>query len=99
MLMSTLNATTPNYVRCIKPNDSKEAFHYNPKRAVQQLRACGVLETIRLSSACFPSRWIHIDLFYCYRVLCRFEDINRNNMKKTCENNLGKCIKNTDIYF
>ncbi|KAJ8966303.1 hypothetical protein NQ314_003568 [Rhamnusium bicolor] len=54
MLMSTLNATTPHYVRCIKPNDTKTAFEFNSKRAVQQLRACGVLETIRISSAGFP---------------------------------------------
>lgn len=29
---------------------------FDPKRAVQQLRACGVLETIRISAAGFPSR-------------------------------------------
>lgn len=50
-LMATLNATTPHYVRCIKPNDDKAGFEFNPKRAVQQLRACGVLETIRISAA------------------------------------------------
>lgn len=50
-LMSTLNATTPHYVRCIKPNDNKTRFEFNPKRAVQQLRACGVLETVRISAA------------------------------------------------
>uniref|UniRef100_A0A670ZPX2 Myosin VB n=1 Tax=Pseudonaja textilis TaxID=8673 RepID=A0A670ZPX2_PSETE len=46
LLMETLNATTPHYVRCIKPNDEKLPFTFDPKRAVQQLRACGVLETI-----------------------------------------------------
>lgn len=56
-LMTTLNATTPHYIRCIKPNDFKKAFDYNPQRAVQQLRACGVLETIRISAAGFPSRY------------------------------------------
>lgn len=98
MLMATLNATTPHYVRCIKPNDSKSAFEYNPKRAVQQLRACGVLETIRISSAGFPSRWTYSDFFYRYRVLCKFKDINRNNMQKTCQNILVKYIKNSDMY-
>lgn len=98
LLMSTLNATTPHYVRCIKPNDLKAAFEYNPKRAVQQLRACGVLETIRISSAGFPSRWTYVDFFYRYRVLCKFKDIIRNNMQKTCETILKQYIKNSEVY-
>ncbi|XP_050306397.1 unconventional myosin-Va [Anthonomus grandis grandis] len=97
-LMTTLNATTPHYVRCIKPNDSKAGFEFNAKRAVQQLRACGVLETIRISAAGFPSRWNYMDFFYRYRVLCKFKDIDRNNMEKTCHNILGQYINNADMY-
>ena len=55
-LMETLNSTSPHYIRCIKPNDFKEAFEYDAQRIVQQLRACGVLETIRISAAGYPSR-------------------------------------------
>jgi len=33
---------------------------YEPKRAVQQLRACGVLETIRISAAGYPSRFLRV---------------------------------------
>ena len=44
------------FFRCIKPNDEKSAFVFDPKRAVQQLRACGVLETVRISAAGYPSR-------------------------------------------
>ncbi|RWS27899.1 unconventional myosin-Va-like protein [Leptotrombidium deliense] len=68
-LMRTLNATTPHYIRCIKPNDNKAAFEFNNNRAVQQLRACGVLETIRISSNGFPSRWTYTDFANRYRVL------------------------------
>nr|CAD7262898.1 unnamed protein product [Timema shepardi] len=98
MLMGTLNATTPHYVRCIKPNDEKQAFEYNPMRAVQQLRACGVLETIRISAAGFPSRWTYADFFHRYRVLCKYKDIMRNNMKATCDRILGNIIKENDKY-
>jgi len=55
-LMITLNDTTPHYIRCVKPNDSKLPFDFDHQRAVDQLRACGVLETIRISAAGFPSR-------------------------------------------
>jgi len=98
MLMATLNATTPHYVRCIKPNDNKEPFEYNPVRAVQQLRACGVLETIRISAAGFPSRWTYADFFHRYRVLCKYKDIQRNNMRATCDKILANFIKDDDKY-
>lgn len=56
MLMETLNSTAPHYIRCIKSNDEKQAFQLDMPRCVQQLRACGVLETIRISAAGYPSR-------------------------------------------
>jgi len=36
---------------------------FEPKRAVQQLRACGVLETVRISAAGYPSRSVFVLLF------------------------------------
>ncbi|XP_045467550.1 unconventional myosin-Va isoform X2 [Harmonia axyridis] len=97
-LMETLNATTPYYIRCIKPNDDKRKFEFNPKRAAQQLRACGVLETIRLSAAGFPSRWSYNEFFCRYRVLCKFKDVDKNNMERTCEKIIHQYIKNSDMY-
>lgn len=54
--MDALNSTAPHYVRCIKSNDAKAAFQLDRSRCVQQLRACGVLETIRISASGYPSR-------------------------------------------
>ncbi|XP_076648342.1 dilute class unconventional myosin isoform X2 [Halictus rubicundus] len=98
MLMSTLNATTPHYVRCIKPNDTKEAFEYNPVRAVQQLRACGVLETIRISAAGFPSQRTYGEFFLRYRCLCKFNEIRRDDLKETCKRILARYIKDDDKF-
>uniref|UniRef100_A0A1A8EP02 Myosin VAa n=1 Tax=Nothobranchius korthausae TaxID=1143690 RepID=A0A1A8EP02_9TELE len=97
MLMGTLNATTPHYVRCIKPNDFKLAFSFDPKRAVQQLRACGVLETIRISAAGFPSRWTYQEFFSRYRVLMKQKDV-LPDMKLTCRNVLEKLVEDQDKY-
>lgn len=97
-LMTTLNATTPHYVRCIKPNDTKTSFGYNPQRTVQQLRACGVLETIRLSAAGYPSRWTYVEFFHRYRVLAHSKDIKRENMQLTSQNILEKYIKQPDMF-
>ncbi|XP_043952705.1 unconventional myosin-Va isoform X1 [Gambusia affinis] len=97
MLMETLNATTPHYVRCIKPNDFKLAFSFDPKRAVQQLRACGVLETIRISAAGFPSRWTYQEFFSRYRVLMKQKDVLPDR-KLTCKNVLEKLVQDQDKY-
>ncbi|XP_018338220.1 PREDICTED: unconventional myosin-Va isoform X2 [Trachymyrmex septentrionalis] len=98
MLMATLNATTPHYVRCIKPNDEKEAFEYSPVRAVQQLRACGVLETIRISAAGFPSQRTYGDFFQRYRCLCKFKEIRRDDLKETCRRILARYINDEDKF-
>ncbi|XP_031715437.1 unconventional myosin-Va-like isoform X2 [Anarrhichthys ocellatus] len=97
LLMETLNATTPHYVRCIKPNDDKSPFIMDPVRAVQQLRACGILETIRISAAGFPSRWTYQEFFSRYRVLMKQKDV-LHDRKQTCKNLLEKLVKDQDKY-
>ena len=39
------------------------SFRFDSKRIVQQLRACGVLETIRISAQSYPSRYVVSSLF------------------------------------
>lgn len=56
-LMDTINNTNVHYIRCIKPNENKRAWELEPQQVLAQLRACGVLETIRISCAGYPSRW------------------------------------------
>ena len=82
-LMETLNTTTPHYIRCIKPNDFKAPFQFSPKRSIQQLRACGVLETIRISAAGYPSRWTYPEFFARYKMLLDFKKINRKKPRET----------------
>ncbi|XP_016381718.1 unconventional myosin-Vb isoform X2 [Sinocyclocheilus rhinocerous] len=98
LLMETLNATTPHYVRCIKPNDYKESFVFDSRRAVQQLRACGVLETIRISAAGYPSRWTYPDFFSRYRVLMTRKDMTIGDKKQVCKNLLETLIKDPDKF-
>ncbi|XP_074546475.1 unconventional myosin-Vb isoform X3 [Halichoeres trimaculatus] len=98
LLMETLNATTPHYVRCIKPNDFKESFSFDSSRAVQQLRACGVLETIRISAAGYPSRWTYPDFFSRYRVLLKKSDMTSSDKKQVCRNLLETLIKEPDMF-
>ncbi|XP_063087771.1 unconventional myosin-Vb isoform X2 [Cavia porcellus] len=97
-LMETLNATTPHYVRCIKPNNDKLPFYFDPKRAVQQLRACGVLETIRISAAGYPSRWTYHDFFNRYRVLVKKRELANTDKKAICKSVLESLIRDPDKF-
>jgi myosin-5 len=58
-LMDTLHVTNVHYIRCIKPNEAKKAWEFDPQQVLGQLRACGVLETIRISCAGYPTRWTY----------------------------------------
>ncbi|XP_064089010.1 unconventional myosin-Va-like isoform X3 [Macrobrachium nipponense] len=98
LLMTTLNSTTPHYVRCIKPNDDKMAFTFDPTRAIQQLRACGVLETVRISAAGYPSRWTYNEFLCRYRVLCNSRDIQRNDVRVTCQKIISNMISDEDKF-
>ncbi|XP_029001727.1 unconventional myosin-Vb [Betta splendens] len=97
MLMDTLNSTTPHYVRCIKPNDFKQPFVFDPHRTVQQLRACGVLETIRISAAGYPSRWTYEEFFSRYRVLLRGPH-SPERVQALCKQSLRQLIPDSDQY-
>ncbi|XP_067827555.1 unconventional myosin-Vc isoform X2 [Heptranchias perlo] len=98
LLMETLNATTPHYVRCIKPNDSKLPFEYDSKRVVQQLRACGVLETIRISAQSYPSRWTYFEFFSRYRILMSQQDLAIKDKKQICKEVLKRLIQDPNQY-
>lgn len=56
-LMDTLAQTDIHYIRCMKPNEGKEPWVLERGLVLDQLRACGVLETVRISTSGYPSRW------------------------------------------
>ncbi|XP_055687296.1 unconventional myosin-Va isoform X2 [Lutzomyia longipalpis] len=98
LLISTLHSTTPHYVRCIKPNEDKKAFNWEPSKIVQQLRACGVLETVRISAAGFPSRWTYEDFYARYRLLGKRVELVDWNIQATCTNIVKTWIQDKDQY-
>ncbi|XP_050073339.1 unconventional myosin-Va isoform X4 [Anopheles maculipalpis] len=97
-LITTLHNTTPHYVRCIKPNDDKAPFKWEAPKIVQQLRACGVLETVRISAAGFPSRWKYEDFYERYRLLCKRMQIVDWHVKATCTNIVRNWLHDPDKY-
>ncbi|KAL9129121.1 MAG: hypothetical protein Q9217_002331 [Psora testacea] len=68
-LMHTINSTDVHYIRCIKPNEGKESWKFEGPMVLSQLRACGVLETVRISCAGYPTRWTYEDFALRYYML------------------------------
>jgi myosin-5 len=68
-LMHTINGTDVHYIRCIKPNESKESWVFEGPMVLSQLRACGVLETVRISCAGYPTRWTYEEFALRYYML------------------------------
>ncbi|CAN8095733.1 unnamed protein product [Discula destructiva] len=70
-LMATINNTDVHYIRCIKPNEAKEAWKFEGPMVLSQLRACGVLETVRISTAGYPTRWTYEEFAMRYYMLVK----------------------------
>jgi myosin-5 len=68
-LMATINSTDVHYIRCIKPNEAKAAWQFDGPMVLSQLRACGVLETVRISCAGYPTRWTYEEFALRYYML------------------------------
>ncbi|KAI5286117.1 Myosin type-2 heavy chain 1 [Ascosphaera aggregata] len=69
-LMNTINSTDVHYIRCIKPNEAKQSWKFEGPMILNQLRACGVLETVRISCAGYPTRWTYEEFAMRYYMLC-----------------------------
>ncbi|KAG5437184.1 hypothetical protein PCANB_001161 [Pneumocystis canis] len=96
-LMDTINSTNVHYIRCIKPNDEKVSWKFEPKLVLSQLRACGVLETIRISSVGFPGRWAFQEFVTRYYMLVHSSFWN-NDIKNLSIEILKKTIHDTNKY-
>ncbi|OWZ23109.1 Myosin [Phytophthora megakarya] len=69
-LMETINKTSSQYVRCIKPNANKSAVEFNRLMIVEQLRCAGVIAAIRISRAAFPNRLPLTEFQQRFQIIC-----------------------------
>jgi ankyrin repeat protein len=68
-LRARIDATTPHYVRCLKPNDELVPNKFEAHVIADQLRCAGVLEAIRVSRVGFPHRYYHEQFLERYAIL------------------------------
>ncbi|KAG0364687.1 Myosin type-2 heavy chain 1 [Gamsiella multidivaricata] len=96
-LMDTINSTNVHYIRCLKPNEAKQPWGFDAPMVLGQLRACGVLETIRISCAGYPSRWSFEEFVERYYMLVNSEHWGFDT-QKMCSAILEATIKEADKY-
>merc|ERR1711962_229824 len=68
-LMTTLNSTSPHFIRCIVPNETKSPGVVLASLIMHQLTCNGVLEGIRICQLGLPNRMLYADFKQRYKIL------------------------------
>ncbi|XP_014748035.1 PREDICTED: unconventional myosin-Ia isoform X2 [Sturnus vulgaris] len=71
MLMKNLYSKNPNYIRCIKPNDTKSAMVFTPELVLAQVRYLGLMENVRVRRAGYAFRQLYGPFLERYKMLNR----------------------------
>lgn len=82
-LMKIIQSTQVHYIRCIKPNCTKEPLAFDPPFVLQQLRVGGIIETIKISAAGYPARWSFDEFTARYSLLARSPGIVEKQQKQS----------------
>ncbi|KAM6449879.1 myosin-IIIa-like [Liasis olivaceus] len=69
-LLSKMVVGQPRFVRCIKPNNDRQANKYNKEKVLVQLRYAGILETARIRQQGYSHRILFANFIKRYYFLC-----------------------------
>ncbi|XP_040843992.1 myosin-IIIa [Ochotona curzoniae] len=69
-LLSKMVVGQPHFVRCIKPNNERQARKYDKEKVLLQLRYTGILETARIRRQGYSHRILFANFIKRYYVLC-----------------------------
>jgi len=97
-LMKTLHATSPHFIRCIIPNESKSPGVIDANLVMHQLTCNGVLEGIRICRKGFPSRMVYHDFKHRYVILAPQEMKAEKEDRDACDKCLQKIEMDSDRF-
>ena len=80
-LANTLLECQPHFIRCIKPNENSRPGDLTPSYVMEQLRAGGVLEAVRIACAGFPTRKPFMPFVSRYSMLLSPAVLNKMDVK------------------
>ncbi|XP_074785489.1 unconventional myosin-Ia isoform X2 [Athene noctua] len=68
-LMKNLYSKNPNYIRCIKPNETKAAMRFTPELVLAQIRYLGLMENVRVRRVGYAFRQLYGPFLQRYKML------------------------------
>lgn len=86
--MNVLSSTTPNFVRCIKPNTLQIANTFDSATVGEQLHYLGILQTVKIRQMGYSMRFTFEEFWHRYRVLAKKVIPTKDN-----KNNFDRLIK------
>jgi len=92
LLMKTLGACQPFFIRCIKPNEVKQPLVFDRELSIRQLRYSGMMETIRIRRAGYPIRHTFAEFVDRYRILVSGVGPSSTEDCRAASNKIGKAV-------
>uniref|UniRef100_A0A4W3GSM5 Unconventional myosin-Ia n=1 Tax=Callorhinchus milii TaxID=7868 RepID=A0A4W3GSM5_CALMI len=71
ILMKNLLAKNPNYIRCIKPNETKKRGVFEEGLVGTQVRYLGLMENVRVRRAGYAYRQLYEPCLRRYKMMCK----------------------------
>ena len=68
-LLLTLKMTQPHFIRCIRPNSEKVAFHFESNQVLWQMKSAGLVQALRIRRSGYPHRRTHADFYRRYKMI------------------------------
>jgi hypothetical protein len=90
-----IDATSPHYVRCLKPNDFLVPDHFDTAIVAEQLRCGGILEAVRVARAGFTQHYPHSDFVRRYRALA-WRELNKKDVGRNGNNFRNRSPKSSE---
>lgn len=89
-LMEILMSKEPSYVRCIKPNELKQADRFDDQLVRHQVKYLGLMENLRVRRAGFAYRRTHEVFVKRYKCLCpdtwpHYEGTAKDGVRTLCQ--------------
>ncbi|KAI4805683.1 hypothetical protein KUCAC02_010284, partial [Chaenocephalus aceratus] len=92
-LLSKMVVGQPHFVRCIKPNDDRQALRFSKERVMVQLRYTGILETVNIRRQGYSHRILFEEFVNRYYYLA----FRAHQMPKTSKENVVAILKRAKL--